>query len=39
LERHSLGLTLGETYPEPIVDHFDARDKALAAYNEIKQGK
>ncbi len=30
------GVVLGETYPEPIVDHGDARDRALAAYNEIK---
>ena len=30
------GVTLGETYPEPIVDHAAARDRALAAYNEIK---
>ena len=30
------GVMLGETYPEPIVDHAAARDRALAAYNEIK---
>jgi deoxyribodipyrimidine photo-lyase len=29
-------ITLGEDYPEPIVDHAAARDKALAAYQEIK---
>jgi len=30
------GVTLGETYPEPIVDHGTAREKALAAYEQIK---
>ncbi len=30
------GVTLGETYPEPIVDHAEARDIALAAFNKIK---
>ncbi|MDQ0316326.1 cryptochrome/photolyase family protein [Amorphus orientalis] len=30
------GVTLGETYPEPVVDHGSARKKALAAYEEIK---
>ena len=30
------GVTLGETYPAPIVDHADARDEALAAYETIK---
>ena len=30
------GVTLGETYPAPIVDHQEARDDALAAYNTIK---
>ncbi|QDU38934.1 Deoxyribodipyrimidine photo-lyase [Maioricimonas rarisocia] len=32
------GVTLGETYPEPIVDHSEARKAALAAYNEFKGG-
>jgi deoxyribodipyrimidine photo-lyase len=27
---------LGETYPMPIVDHKQARDRALEAYQEIK---
>lgn len=31
-----VGVTLGETYPEPIVDHKTARERALAAYKEIK---
>jgi deoxyribodipyrimidine photo-lyase len=30
------GLTLGVTYPKPLVDHAQARDRALAAYNKIK---
>ncbi len=30
------GVTLGETYPKPIVDHAKARDRALAAYGNIK---
>ncbi len=31
------GVTLGETYPEPIVDHKAARNRALAALAEIKK--
>ncbi len=31
------GLTLGETYPRPIVDHKEARDAALAAYQRLRQ--
>lgn len=30
------GVKLGETYPRPIVDHKQARERALAAYGEIK---
>lgn len=30
------GVTLGETYPEPIVDHAEAREKALEAYEKVK---
>jgi deoxyribodipyrimidine photo-lyase len=30
------GIVLGETYPEPMVDHREAREAALAAYGEIK---
>ncbi|MAT14701.1 MAG: deoxyribodipyrimidine photolyase [Planctomyces sp.] len=30
------GVTLGETYPEPMVDHFEARDAALGIYKKIK---
>ena len=30
------GVVLGETYPEPLVMHGEARDRALAAYQEVK---
>lgn len=30
------GISLGTTYPEPIVNHASARDRALAAFNTIK---
>lgn len=30
------GVRLGETYPHRIVDHFPARDRALAAFESIK---
>jgi len=30
------GVVLGETYPEPIVDHGQAREAALAAYGSIR---
>jgi deoxyribodipyrimidine photo-lyase len=32
MELAAAGITLGETYPEPIVDHKAARARALAAY-------
>lgn len=31
------GITLGETYPSPIVDHKLARARALAAYDTLKE--
>ena len=31
------GVTLGDTYPRPIVDHGRARERALAAYQSIRQ--
>ncbi len=31
------GITLGRTYPEPIVDHAEARKQALAALATLKQ--
>jgi len=30
------GVVLGQDYPEPIVDHGEARKKALAAFEKIK---
>jgi deoxyribodipyrimidine photo-lyase len=30
------GITLGQTYPKPIVDHASARNRALAAYKAIR---
>jgi deoxyribodipyrimidine photo-lyase len=30
------GIELGKTYPKPIVDHSAARDRAMAAYQEMK---
>jgi deoxyribodipyrimidine photo-lyase len=35
----SAGVKLGETYPEPIVDHREARQAALDAYDTIKLSK
>ena len=32
------GVVLGETYPAPIVDHRRARERALAAWREIRSG-
>ena len=29
------GIVLGETYAKPLVDHFEARDRALAAYKDL----
>jgi len=31
------GVTLGETYPRPIVEHRGARQRAMAAYEEMKR--
>lgn len=31
------GVVLGETYPRPIVDHAEARDRALAALGEMRE--
>lgn len=31
------GVTLGETYPKPVVDHKTARDRALAAYQTMRE--
>jgi deoxyribodipyrimidine photo-lyase len=32
----SAGVTLGETYPRPVVDHGEARARALAAYDAVR---
>ncbi len=32
-------VSLGETYPFPIIDHAEARDRALAAYRQFKKIK
>jgi len=32
------GIELGETYPKPLVDHNEARQRALAAYSDLKKG-
>jgi len=34
LDLAAAGVTLGDTYPEPIVDHMAARERALDAYRE-----
>jgi deoxyribodipyrimidine photo-lyase len=34
----SAGIAMGETYPDRIVDHAGARTRALAAYQQIRQG-
>jgi deoxyribodipyrimidine photo-lyase len=36
---HQAGIVLGETYPEPMVDHKIAKDKALAAFASIKKAR
>jgi len=36
LELAAAGVTLGEDYPSPIVDHSTARDRALSAFQELK---
>jgi deoxyribodipyrimidine photo-lyase len=30
------GVVLGKTYPPPLVDHFEARDAALAAFKSLR---
>ena len=36
LELAAAGIKLGKTYPHPIVDHSEARDAALAAFQSLK---
>jgi len=38
-ELSAAGVKLGEDYPAPIVDHAAARQRALAAFEEIKKGQ
>ncbi|WFU28892.1 deoxyribodipyrimidine photo-lyase [Bradyrhizobium sp. CB1717] len=38
IELASTGITLGKTYPQPIVDHARGRERALAAYAKIRKG-
>jgi deoxyribodipyrimidine photo-lyase len=35
--RAAAGVTLGESYPAPIVDHGEARLRALAAYEAVRK--
>ena len=37
LELQSAGVVLGKTYPRPIVDHAEAREKTLARYAVVKK--
>jgi deoxyribodipyrimidine photo-lyase len=38
-ELKKAGIVLGETYPKPIVDHKEARERALAALQASKEPK
>jgi deoxyribodipyrimidine photo-lyase len=38
LELASAGVTLGKTYPHPIVDHREGRERALKAYEKVRRG-
>jgi deoxyribodipyrimidine photo-lyase len=38
IELASVGVTLGKTYPHPIIDHTRGRERALAAYAKIRKG-
>lgn len=38
IELASAGITIGKTYPPPIVDHARGRERALAAYAKIRKG-
>ncbi|WP_456705312.1 cryptochrome/photolyase family protein [Bradyrhizobium sp. USDA 4449] len=38
IELASAGVTLGKTYPRPIIDHAKGRERALAAYATIRKG-
>jgi deoxyribodipyrimidine photo-lyase len=36
MELAAAGVTLGGNYPEPIIDHKVARERALAAYRKTR---
>ncbi len=36
MELRAAGIDLGRTYPHPVVDHSEARDRALAAFKALK---
>ncbi len=38
LELSAAGITLGKTYPHPVVDHAQAREKTLQRYAVVKKG-
>lgn len=38
LEARAAGVDIGETYPYPMVDHATARQRALAAYQSMRNG-
>jgi deoxyribodipyrimidine photo-lyase len=38
LELARAGITLGTTYPEPIIAHKAGRERALAAYAKVRAG-
>jgi deoxyribodipyrimidine photo-lyase len=38
LELASAGITLGKTYPHPIIDHRKGRERALKAYEKVRGG-
>ena len=38
LELKSAGVELGESYPEPIIDHKHGRERALTAYAKLRKG-
>ena len=38
IELASAGVTLGKTYPQPLVDHARGRERALSAYAKIRKG-
>jgi deoxyribodipyrimidine photo-lyase len=39
LELAATGVTMGDTYPYPIIDHAFARDRTLAAYHAATRGR